>query len=357
MLSAGQSKIRVRYSDIEEDLRKRILAGEFADGCALPGEIPLSKSYSASRKTVRKALEQLCNQNFISKSRGLGNFVIPAAERDKMPRITERIRVMIPEEGLRQDFCSEVVAGIQKYAAVNGVAVTLGSVSETTASLTEQYRNFQCDAFLWCSVPEEKLSTVKTLAGLHIPQVVIGNSIPGAGAVFYDSLPAWHSLLFMLHNAGHSNAAFLERAQGAEWSSKRQQAMKNAARKLDMNCTILNAEPGDQNALENFMREHAEINAFVAISPWTEAFRNVLDKMSMQIPEDFSFAEMTAAGVDNDSQITRIYIPSQGMGFAAAEMLATHDFRKDPAPVREIGCFTVAGLSTGVVNKESRLVS
>ena len=79
-------KHRAVYSDIENDLRKRILAGEFAEGSALPGEIPLSKSYAASRKTVRKALEQLRSQNFISKNQGLGNFVIPAAEREKMPR-------------------------------------------------------------------------------------------------------------------------------------------------------------------------------------------------------------------------------------------------------------------------------
>lgn len=356
METVRRCKSRVVYSDIEHDLRKRILTGEFAEGSALPGEISLSKHYTASRKTVRKALEQLRSQNFISKNQGLGNFVIPAAEREKMTRITAKIRLMMPENCMENEFCREVLAGVQKFTAGRGIAVTIGSHSESFKTLAEYHRTFQCDALLWCSLPEKMPAAVAELAQKHIPQVVIDDYVEGAGAVFYDSLPAWRTLLFMLHNAGHKEVAFLERAQLFSWSQKRQQALMIAAGEMNMRHHILNADCSDPAALKKFVLDHPEVKAYVVIPQWVKPFKDLLYKLGMRIPHDISYVEMTAAGISDDSEVTRIYIPTQGMAFAAAELLAQHDFRSDPEPVRAIGCFTVAGLSTGVRSKNSRTI-
>ena len=356
METVRRCKSRVVYSDIENDLRKRILSGEFAEGSALPGEIPLSKHYAASRKTVRKALEQLRSQNFISKNQGVGNFVIPAAEREKMPRITAKIRLMMPENCMENEFCREVLAGVQKFTAGRGIAVTIGSHSESFNTLAEYHRTFQCDALLWCALPEKMPAAVAELAKKHIPQVVIDNYVEGAGAVFYDSLPAWRTLLLMLHNAGHREVAFLERAQLFSWSRKRQQAFMIAAGELNMHHHILNADWQDTAALKKFVTEHSSVTAYVVIPQWAEPFRALLYKLGKRVPHDLSYVEMTPAGISDDFQVTRIYIPTQGMGFAAAELLTEHDFRSDPEPVRAIGCFTVAGLSTGVKNTRVNVI-
>jgi len=353
VVTARHSKNRTLYSDIENDLRNRILSGEYAEGSALPGEIALSKVYSASRKTVRKALEQLRSQNFISKTQGVGNFVIPASEREKMLRITGKIRLMMPGNCMENEFCREVLAGVQKFTAGRGITVTVGNHAESSSVLLEYYRSFQCDAFLWCSLPEEMPPAVAELAAQHIPQVVIDDYVEGAGAVFYDSLPAWRTLLFMLHNTGHREVAFLERSQLFSWSQKRQQAFMIAARELNMNHHILNADIQDQSVLKKFVTAHPEVSAYVVIPQWVEPFRVLLYKLGLRVPHDLSYAEMTAAGISDNIQISRMYIPTQGMGFAAAELLTEHDFRFDPEPVRAIGCFTVAGLSTGVKNKNN----
>ena len=49
----------IRYRDIAADLRRRLAEGELTPGRVLPSESELSGSYSASRVTIRKALEVL----------------------------------------------------------------------------------------------------------------------------------------------------------------------------------------------------------------------------------------------------------------------------------------------------------
>ena len=49
----------IRYRDIAADLRARVEGGEFTAGRLLPSEAEVSATYSASRVTIRKALEDL----------------------------------------------------------------------------------------------------------------------------------------------------------------------------------------------------------------------------------------------------------------------------------------------------------
>jgi GntR family transcriptional regulator len=63
------------YFQIAQDLRDRILRGEFKSGAALPTEEQLCASYGVSRSTVRQAIADLHAQHLISRRRGLGTFV------------------------------------------------------------------------------------------------------------------------------------------------------------------------------------------------------------------------------------------------------------------------------------------
>jgi len=64
-----------RYQQIADDLRERIRAGGFTAGRLLPSESSLSEEFSASRVTVRRALEQLRDVGLLDSRQGLGWFV------------------------------------------------------------------------------------------------------------------------------------------------------------------------------------------------------------------------------------------------------------------------------------------
>jgi GntR family transcriptional regulator len=67
------------YRQLADDMRARILAGEFATGDPIPTEAQLSRTYRASRITVRHALDLLAQEGLVHREQGRGSFVRPRA--------------------------------------------------------------------------------------------------------------------------------------------------------------------------------------------------------------------------------------------------------------------------------------
>ena len=63
------------YYQLEQDLRARIRANEFAAGAPLPTEQRLCETYGVSRITVRHALDALLTSGLIARRQGVGTFV------------------------------------------------------------------------------------------------------------------------------------------------------------------------------------------------------------------------------------------------------------------------------------------
>lgn len=61
-----------RYRDIADDLRRRILQGEFVAGTRLPGEERLAQGYDVSRGVIRNALAALQRRGMLTPTPGSG---------------------------------------------------------------------------------------------------------------------------------------------------------------------------------------------------------------------------------------------------------------------------------------------
>lgn len=77
----------IRYNEIAEDLRLRISSGDFGAGRVLPSEADLTAVYSASRVTIRKALDLLRSEGFIDSRQGFGWFVVTDPLRQSLGRL------------------------------------------------------------------------------------------------------------------------------------------------------------------------------------------------------------------------------------------------------------------------------
>ena len=62
------------WASVADDLRQRIIAGEFAE--RFPTEADLVESYSVSRATVREAIRQLRDEGLVESRQGAGTFVL-----------------------------------------------------------------------------------------------------------------------------------------------------------------------------------------------------------------------------------------------------------------------------------------
>ena len=63
------------YMQLKEAIKDAIKDGTYPDNEKIPTEIELSEHYKVSRITVRRAVEELCQENYLVKRQGKGTFV------------------------------------------------------------------------------------------------------------------------------------------------------------------------------------------------------------------------------------------------------------------------------------------
>src|SRR6266581_3465170 len=71
----------VAYRTLAAQIRDAIRNGDYADGRQLPTEEQLAASYSVSRQTVRRAMQDLVSEGIIYRVAGRGTY--PVAEQDR----------------------------------------------------------------------------------------------------------------------------------------------------------------------------------------------------------------------------------------------------------------------------------
>ena len=77
----------IRYHQIAEELKGRILSGVYAAGRLLPSESDLSSEFEVSRVTIRKALEMLRDDGLVDSRQGFGWFVAGDTVRQPLARL------------------------------------------------------------------------------------------------------------------------------------------------------------------------------------------------------------------------------------------------------------------------------
>lgn len=83
------------YKQLASALRRRIEAGEFNSGEAIPAESQLVQSYQVSRITVRKALDLLVNDGMIVRQQGKGTYVRPSLIKETLTSLQGFAEVMV----------------------------------------------------------------------------------------------------------------------------------------------------------------------------------------------------------------------------------------------------------------------
>ena len=77
----------ITHSFIREDIRKRIVAGEWALGEQMPGEVDFAREYDCARTTVNRALRTLADEGIVERRRKGGTRVCPIPVRQAQLRI------------------------------------------------------------------------------------------------------------------------------------------------------------------------------------------------------------------------------------------------------------------------------
>lgn len=63
------------YQQVMDDIKDNIESGRYREGEKIPSETELSQAYSVSRITIRRAVEELSEEGYLTKRQGKGTFV------------------------------------------------------------------------------------------------------------------------------------------------------------------------------------------------------------------------------------------------------------------------------------------
>lgn len=67
--------MKPKYQVIIEDIKSKILSGDYSMGEQIPTESVMQETYGVSRHTVRKAILELSNEGFLRSEKGSGTYV------------------------------------------------------------------------------------------------------------------------------------------------------------------------------------------------------------------------------------------------------------------------------------------
>ena len=73
----GRADVLTLPDRLAQDLRRRLSAGEWTPGQAIPAETSLAGTYEVSRNTIREAISRLVTEGLLRIQRGVGTIVSP----------------------------------------------------------------------------------------------------------------------------------------------------------------------------------------------------------------------------------------------------------------------------------------
>jgi GntR family transcriptional regulator len=103
----------VAYRTLAAHIRDAVARGDYADGRQLPTEEQLSATYSVSRQTVRRAMQDLVSEGIIYRVPGRGTY--PVAEEDRYIRQFGSVEELM---ALSLDTECEVVSPLQRQVDI-----------------------------------------------------------------------------------------------------------------------------------------------------------------------------------------------------------------------------------------------
>ncbi len=74
-LLAGTANSNPLYAEIQQQITRSLIGGEWKPGELIPSEIELSRRFGVSKGTVRRALEDLVSEKILVRRQGRGTFV------------------------------------------------------------------------------------------------------------------------------------------------------------------------------------------------------------------------------------------------------------------------------------------
>lgn len=206
-------EMSAKYQVVYKELKEAIVSGRIPVGEKVPSELQLMERYGFSRQTVRRALEELTRDGYVTKVRGSGSFV-----REPAPKGNGRKMVMLIALFAQQYFFPEYIGGSEQTLRENGYTLNVGisnnRTEEEAGYLREAMNNDYAGLIL---IPAQSaflhsnLYLYRKIKEKGMPCVTLGSYLPYSGfpCVVNDDFEGGRLATNYLIERGHRRIACL----------------------------------------------------------------------------------------------------------------------------------------------------
>lgn len=296
------------YQEIKEKLMNKINSKEYKQNSKIPSERELSEFFEVSRTTVRKAINELVNENYLSKEPGRGTFV-NNNQINKIKNKTNNIFFLrFMHNSCAQDnkefdsqicediFYPQVVAGVDYIASQKDYHCIFKYIyeDEIDQNLLNAIKN-KADALI-CGELHNK-SILKAVKKLELPVVLISPSVMNnkLDVIDIDNYTGAYDITKYLIELGHEKLAFIGGSQTSNPSIKRKSGFLSALNNFNINFDEQNSiiagwrlEDG-YNAAKSLLERNLDITAIFAVSDLLAIGAiNAINDLGLKVPDDIS---------------------------------------------------------------------
>lgn len=329
------------YQRVYDDIRNRIVRGDLKIGSRLPREAQLREHYSVSSITIRRALDMLREDGFITRQPRIGTTVV--SNTPTRPREGQKEPLIgLIVTNFDEAFGAHILTGAfeASFGTANLIVkLTRGEAGRETEAIQSVIRAGVQGIILMPLISEMINPVVLKLIGEHFPLTILDRhyqTIPVA-AVSSDHEAGAITATEYLFDAGHRHVAIIGAPRTVTSNADRHSGWVKAHAlrhiSLDQSLSyheIRSTTPGtnvsvedDQVQLHAFIEQHPEVTAFVACEyNIALILRDTLDDMGLRIPEDKSIIcfDHRPAGFDHTlSHFTHMKQEQEELGRLAVE--------------------------------------
>lgn len=270
------------YIDIMNEIAGQIRSGHFKKGTPLPSEERLRKSFSASRTSVRNALDVLQKEGFIEKRRGSGNFVTAPEAIAENSIKTAKILVDLHEEQDDSRFFSVqtnmiTLKGINKVFSNGNGRIEMAMYHRNNANLAEEIpRNVSSEGYIdighvMNEELEDYLNNTIDAKTISICSALSGKeNHPSNPKIINDPIPGIKKAVKHYSAMGKTRFGYAGLAESGMRNLRLfEKALKNCAVEFDYNCVVIHPKDTshytldiDTRAKELYDAENAKAKQF-----------------------------------------------------------------------------------------------
>ena len=316
------------YMQIVEVIKKKLASGKLAPGNVLPGEIELSKKFNVARPTLRKALDVLEKEGFITRKKSTGTTIAPQSMHNK--HLQADIACVTPAEGdpkysLDVLIYPSLTGAVMRDISTKGhlLRIIPWDINKRYYTIKDIVLRKGIDGFAIFSptmIPE----FVKQVAKSRIPHIAFEThcDFPGVNTLMLDDTQAAYDCTARFHKRGFNKIGFLG---GVLKKAKINSAERRRFEGFSKACLDFNIKT-NENWIEAFLpnvSHSPEDYSFIAeaaakmlagkerpealvLSSFISAnqFIKVAEERGIKIPEDISL--MTISGSCSEIRISNI---------------------------------------------------